>query len=160
MDFDLADKPRRRVILLQLAPMIDVFVLIIVFLLKATVLSNVAIIWPSDLKTAKSASTEGVETATQVTVTKDYVEFNMIGKKIPLKEFTRGSENKKEEITASGNDLDRYLKGLQKQAESPFYNVNLVADAGLEYQDLFPVVAFLRSHGFNSILFLAEGEQR
>ena len=157
MDMDF-DRPRkRRLLILQLAPMIDVFVLIIVFLLKATVLSGVSITWPSDLKTAKSQSKEGVETASQVVVSKEFVELKMIEKKFPLKTFKDAPEAEKKAI---GAELAKYIETFKSQEASALFNVNLIADADLQYQELFPVIAFLRMSGFNSILFIAEGEAR
>lgn len=157
MDFSFERPKKRKLLILQLAPMIDVFVLIIVFLLKATVLSGVAITWPSDLKTAKSKSNEGVENASQVVVSKDFVDLKMLNKKIPLLEFGTQIEKNKKQL---GAEMSSYVDSLKKKNDVPLMNINLVADAGVQYQQLFPVIAYLRGAGFNSILFVAEGESK
>ena len=49
LDFE-GDKKRKNVIILQLAPMIDVFVLIIVFLIKGTIMEESAVLKPEGAK--------------------------------------------------------------------------------------------------------------
>lgn len=157
MDFNFDAPKKRKILILQLAPMIDVFVLIIVFLLKATVLSGVAITWPGDLKTAKSKSSEGIENASQVVVSKDFVDLKMINKKISLNDFGVNIEQTKKNLKA---EMAVYVNSLKNKNEVPLMNINLVADADVQYQQLFPVIAFLREVGFSSILFVAEGEAK
>ena len=144
---------RRRPIMLQLATMIDVFVLIIVFLIKGTVLSNVSITLPSEMKAAKSVSREGLEAAPQVVLFNNEVEIGFLKQKYSLDEFTESRPGFVKDLKAQ---VDAYIS--QAAEKNSLVNVNFVTDANTSYSQIYDVVKVLRKAGFQSILFIAQGE--
>lgn len=153
--FDLeASKKRKGVIYLQLAPMIDIFVLVIVFLLKGTVLTETAVTSPELVEVAKSESREVTELAPEVYITEKDVEFRMIQEKIPLAEIL------KDELDMSDPKIAKfkgYIEGSRTVDGNTLMHVNIVADYRTSYKAIFHVVRLLRVAGFKAMLFIAEG---
>ena len=147
------DKKRKSVIQLQLAPMIDIFVLIIVFLLKGTVLEESAIILPEGVNLAKSISRETSQVAPQVVISKDTVSFKMVNQERPIAEFNADDFNPRDKIFQEFKDyllLNREVEGAD--------HINVISDSTISYKAVYNVVKVLRIAGFQSMLFVAEGE--
>lgn len=157
MDLDFSETRRRHVGQLQLASMIDIFTLIIVFLMKGTVLGGVSINFPANFLAPQSSSTEALEAAPQVVIFEDEVEMNMIHEKFPMKIFTVGNEAQERVVNAK---LVKYLKDLAPENKLAMSQVNVLADAKAPYENVFAVVRFLREAGYTSMLFIAHGEGR
>lgn len=155
--YELESSSRRRssVLVLQLAPLIDVFVLIIVFLLKGTILEDVAVIRPSDINLAKSESRETTDLSPVVILRADSVEFTMLGRTVSVSEFL--SDELPERSTLQ-NDLAEFLKSKSALRDGALFNLNVVADQATPYRVLYNVVKVLRQAGFNSMLLVAEGK--
>ncbi len=162
---DMFNQPKKKKIIgLQLAPLIDIFVLIIIFLIKGTVMSNASINPPADLSPARSKSPEGVEPAGQVYVSPTEVYFSMINEKIPLAELTKQIENNSlAKLSGQSSDitqkLKKYLKELPDTDKKSGILLNFLADAAVDYRTVFEISKFCREIGFQSILFVAEGEK-
>ncbi|MFZ4404228.1 MAG: ExbD/TolR family protein [Pseudobdellovibrionaceae bacterium] len=156
MSIDFSSNKKRKILVLQLAPMIDVFVLIIVFLLKATVLGGVSIVIPSDMKSAKSSSKESVEAAPQVIIHENKVELAFLNKKIDIKAFDSSNST----IDQLKSDLKSYIDKTSNQAKSSVVNLNIVADSRTPYRQVFDVIKVFREAGLQSMLFIAEGEKK
>lgn len=157
-------KKKKKLIGLQLAPLIDIFVLIIIFLIKGTVMSNASINPPADLNPARSKSPEGVEPAGQIYVSQAEVYFSMINEKISLEEFMNSIENtstdnvkgRAGEITAK---LKEFLKTIPDSEKKSGILMNFLADAAVDYRAVFEVSKYCRQVGFENILFVAQGEK-
>lgn len=147
------EKKRKMVIQLQLAPMIDVFVLIIVFLLKGTILEETAIALPKDVALAQSISKETSQVAPQVVITKDSVNFKMIDKTKPLEEFVRDDFNSRDPII---QEFKNFIV-VNKDVEGAEL-VNVISDSSTPYRVVYNVVKLLRISGFQAMLFVAQGE--
>lgn len=147
------DKKRKSVIQLQLAPMIDIFVLIIVFLLKGTVLEESAITLPEGINLAKSISREVSQVAPQVVISKDTVSFKMVNQDRSLAEFNAGDFNPRDKIFQEFKD---YLR-LNREVEGADH-INVISDSTTSYKVVYNVIKVLRIAGFQSMLFVAEGE--
>lgn len=147
------DKKRKLIIQLQLAPMIDVFVLIIVFLLKGTILEESAIILPPGVELAQSASKETSQVAPQVVITKDKVIFKMIDKEKSIEEFAKEDFNARDPII---DEFKNFLL-INKDVEGTEL-INVISDSSTSYKIVYNVVKLLRTSGFQSMLFVAEGE--
>jgi biopolymer transport protein ExbD len=152
LDFE-GDKKRVHIVTLQLAPMIDVFVLIIVFLIKGTIMEESAIVKPEDVKMAQSISKETSESAPQVIITPDKVEFKMVNVTKPIKAFKEDDFNLRDPIFAA---FKKYLSET-KNVESANH-VNVISDRATPYKTVYHVIKILRISGFQSLLFVAEGE--
>jgi biopolymer transport protein ExbD len=153
LDFE-GDKKRKKVITLQLAPMIDVFVLIIVFLIKGTILEETAITKPSGVNLAQSISKENSESSPQVIIAGDRVEFKMIDQTRPVAQFTEDDFDPRDPIFHA-------LKQFQEENKSveSANHINVISDRATSYKVVYNVVKVLRLSGFQSMLFVAEGEQ-
>ena len=153
LDFE-GDKKRKKVLILQLAPMIDVFVLIIVFLIKGTILEETAISKPEGVNLAQSMSKEQSEAAPQVIISNEKVEFKMINEVRPLSEFKEDDFNPRDPMFAA---FKKYIEE-NKTVESSNH-INVISDRSTPYKTVYNVVKILRISGFQSLLFVAEGEQ-
>ena len=153
LDFE-GEKKRKKVITLQLAPMIDVFVLIIVFLIKGTILEETAISKPEGVNLAQSISKEQSEAAPQVIISNEKVEFKMINEVRPLSEFKEDDFNPRDPVFAA---FKKYIEE-NKTVESSNH-INVISDRSTPYKTVYNVVKILRISGFQSLLFVAEGEQ-
>lgn len=153
LDFE-GEKKRKKVITLQLAPMIDVFVLIIVFLIKGTILEETAISKPEGVNLAQSISKEQSEAAPQVIISNEKVEFRMINEVRPLSEFREDDFNPRDPVFAA---FKKYIEE-NKSVESSNH-INVISDRSTPYKTVYNVVKILRISGFQSLLFVAEGEQ-
>jgi biopolymer transport protein ExbD len=146
---------KRRSLRLQLAPLIDIFVVIIIFLVKGTFIGQISVSLPENLKPAVSKSTESMELAPEVFAFKDSVYLKMIDKKVSLAAFT---QNDRSVLDPLMSDLKQYT-GRLSESEKKSEILNFVADATLNYKSVFDVTKMLREAGFQSILFIAQGER-
>lgn len=147
---------RRRPLALQLAPMIDIFTLLIVFLLKSTVVSDIAIVFPSDLKAPVSSEKESLESFPEVFVYKDRLDipFLKLSKQIgTLKDLSNG------DIDAFKSKAEQYRQQSDLFSKSTVVNINLLAGSDNSYKNIFDCVSFLRKMGFQSIQFIAESDK-
>lgn len=150
------EKPKKRSLAtLQLAPLIDIFVLIIVFLVKGTVLGGSTLELPVDFDPAKSRSSENLEIAPEVYITKEKIIFKFINQELVLTDF----ENAQFENSQISSQIKNYIDQLPDKQKQLGLFTNLVADKGLSYKWVFEVTKFLRVSGFQQILYVAEGEK-
>lgn len=153
LDFE-SNKKRSNVLILQLAPMIDVFVLIIVFLIKGTILEESAVLKPKGLELAQSLSKESSIAAPQVIITQDNVQFKMIEETRPIAEFKEDDFNPRDPMFQA---FKKYIVE-NKDVESSNH-INVISDRGTSYKIIYNVVKILRISGFQSMLFVAEGDK-
>lgn len=152
---DFPEHPRRKNISLQLAPMIDIFTLIIVFLLQSTVIGTTSVTFPPDLSPPQSKSVEDLENAPTVEVYAERVIFKPSQVQIPASAFLSGNF---QGLSKEKLQIQSYLKNEVKKNE--FNHLNLVADRAINYELIFQVVKFFKETGFQSVLFVAQGESR
>lgn len=155
MDLDSIENTRRYPLQLQLAPMIDIFVLIIVFLLKSTIVADVSIVFPREMHPPLSKSKETLETYPEVVLTESEVIVSMIGETLNLGDIEGLSE---ERILELKNKVDYYVKSKNETVRNSAVHVNLITFRGNNYRNVFSSVKFLRRIGFQSVAFIAEGE--
>ena len=164
MDDLFPKKKKKTLVGLQLAPLIDIFVLIIIFLIKGTVMSNASITPPADLKPALSKSPEGIEPAGQVYISQSEVHFSMVNEKIALAEFMQQiQENTKDKLTGYSAEIFKKLKAhiqsIPTTDKKSGILMNFLADTGTEYRAVFEIAKFCREIGFQNILFVAQGDK-
>jgi len=151
----LPKKPKKGPVELQLTAMIDVFSMIVIFLVLGGVFGATDIVIPGDMKIPKSQSKEGIEAGPRVAILKNEVQFSMAKSPIPLKEFFGAGAV--EALERLKPEFEEYRK-RQNASKSTVLPLNLLADQTTPYQDVYHVVAAFRKMGFNSILFVAQGE--
>lgn len=147
---------RKKILNLQLAPMIDVFTLIIVFLLMSTVMGQASVEIPPGLKNPKSVSKETLDVAPQVIIHQEKVILPVLALELPLKQFMDGLEPK--EMADLKAKVGAYIKNTADKNKGAVVNINVVAGHATPYPQIFNVVKVLRAAGFQSVLFVAESE--
>lgn len=155
MDLESVENTRRYPLTLQLAPMIDIFVLIIVFLLKSTIVADVSIVFPREMHPPLSKSKQGLETFPEVVLTETEMVVGMIHETLQLSDVDKINENRLEELK---NKVEAYVKSKDDAVRSQATHINLITFRGNNYKNIFAAVKFLRKIGFQSVAFIAEGE--
>jgi|JI10StandDraft_1071094.scaffolds.fasta_scaffold50175_3 biopolymer transport protein ExbD len=155
MDLDSLENTRRFPLQLQLAPMIDIFVLIIVFLLKSTIVADVSIVFPREMHPPMSKSKDSLETFPEVVVTETELIVGVIHENINLADLEKLGEDR---MTDLKNKVEQYAKAKDEKVRSQATHVNLITFRGNNYKNVFSSVKFLRKIGFQSVAFIAEGE--
>ncbi|MCM2280051.1 MAG: biopolymer transporter ExbD [Oligoflexia bacterium] len=147
---------RREGLELQLTAMIDIFSMIVIFLIFGTVFGAAELVIPSGMSMPRSISKEGVESAPRVVIGKDYVQASFLKENIPLATF-KGEQAR---TLASFRDAAKdYVKSLPKDAKGSGALLNVIADQETPYEDIFGVVRVFRESGFEAMLFVALGEE-
>lgn len=163
MNFSLTPKRKeRRVLDLQLTAMIDIFSLIVIFLIKGTVFGVSDLSVDPTLKLPESRSKEALDTAPTAQIVGDRVIFSGAesqapARGVPIEEITAGGSGKANLQAA----VQSYLGKLPPEATGSGTLLSLIADRGTRYSQVFHVVRFFRESGFDSVLFVAavrEGE--
>ena len=157
MDLENISFKRRSTLRLQLAPMIDIFMLLIVFLLKSTVVADISIIFPGELVAPKSLSQESLETFPEVFVFNDRIELPFIDEKHPLASL---EEMGSAELKKIRTKVEAYVRSAEGESKQNVVNVNILSSRENNYKNIFESVKFLRQIGFQSVLFIAEGEKK
>lgn len=154
--FNPYEKPKKKKLAaLNLAPLIDIFVLIIVFLVKGTVLGGSNISIPADLKPAQSKSSENMEIAPEVYLSKSEIYFKFIDSHLPLNQFETNQFEDQKVIS----EIKLFLEQLPEKQKNLGTLVNLVADKDSDYLYVFELTKFLRIAGFQNVLYVAEGDK-
>ena len=153
--FDTIGHHRKANATLQLAPMIDIFTLIIVFLLQSTVIGTTSVTFPPDLNPPQSKSVEDLENSPSVEIYSDRVEFKPSNTKIPVEVFLNDSGKKLESEKAA---IQSYLQKSGDIQKTETNHLNVIADRSTNYELIFQVVKFFKESGFHSVLFIAQGE--
>ncbi len=157
MDLNEISYNRRKPLALQLAPMIDIFTLIIVFLLKSTVVADVAIVFPSQLEAAVSTQKDSLESFPEIILYNDHLEASFLDLKKPLSEINNISSA---ELTEYKRKAEVFRSKSDNFSKSTVININLLAGRDNNYKNVFDTVKFLRQIGFQSIQFIAENEMK
>lgn len=155
MDLEAITFRRRGPLRLQLAPMIDIFTLLIVFLLKSTVVADISIIFPSELVAPKSFSKESLETFPEVFVYSDRIEMPFLGEKHSLEKLENINDSELKKIKAK---VEAYVRSATGESKQNVININVLSSRENSYKNIYESVKFLRQIGFQTVLFIAEGE--
>jgi biopolymer transport protein ExbD len=149
-------KPKKGPVELQLTALIDVFSMIVIFLVLGGVMGAPDIVIPESMKIPKSKSKEGIESAPRVTLESDKVSFSLSSKPIPLQAFSNPDSRERlvQELKPFASE---YFK-KQTEAKNSVKAINVIADQSTPYRDIFDVVLVFRKMGFGSVLFVANGE--
>ena len=155
MDLESIENTRRYPLSLQLAPMIDIFVLIIVFLLKSTIVADVSIVFPREMNPPLSRSKESLETFPEVVVTETELILGMVQENLNIKDLEKLGPDRIDEIKTK---VEYYVKTKDENTRVQAVHVNLISNRENNYKNVFASVKFLRKIGFQSVNFIAEGE--
>lgn len=149
-------KRRRRAPLnLPLTAMIDIFSLIVIFLIKGTVF-GVADVSTANVKLPISVSKETVESAPQVLIAQDKVRVSALQKDYPLSLFKPENAGSAEAASLK-KELADYIAKITPEAKSSGVLLNVVADRSESYEHVFDAIRLFRESGFQTLLFIATG---
>lgn len=148
---------RKEIITLNVVALIDVSSILIIFLIMGAIFGESAVIPPPEIEMPRSSNKDTVMNAPQVSIMKDAVRVSISPLDIPLSAF-RESDVDSKEIKELKTQIQKYLKEMPADLKKSGTLVNVVADRRSPYQDIFDVVSFFRIAGFESILFIAQGD--
>lgn len=148
---------RREPMELQLTAMIDIFSMIVIFLIFGTVFGAAEIVIPPGLAVPRSVSKESVESAPRLVIEKDSVSVSALERKFPLRSFRAGDPGHDALARRIKADLKDVIAALPSSAKGSGVLLNVIADENAPYQDVFDVVKVFREAGFETLLFVATG---
>jgi|GEM_PF-721167 len=151
-------KHSRRPLELQLTAMIDIFSMIVIFLILGSVFGAAEVVFPPDLTLPKSISKEGVETAPRVVIQQGRVTTSLNQDIFELKTFRELSLNGDSSLKSLIKEIHAHLKKGPTDSKASGAMLNIIADTETPYQDIFDVIRFFREQGFETLLFVATGE--
>ena len=152
-------KKKREPFELQLTAMIDIFSMLVIFLIFGTVIGAAEMIFPPTVKVPRSASKESTESAPQVVIGESGVIVTTDGiVEIPLNDFFSTTPESTKKIEDLGTSLVAYVSKLPESKRKAGAVLNIIGDKELSYQQIFDVLKVFRAAGFESLLFIAQGE--
>jgi biopolymer transport protein ExbD len=159
-------KARREGLELQLTAMIDIFTMIVIFLIKGTVMGVADLDIPKNTALPKSYSAESIETSTQVIITTTSVAVTNLSKEVPrispieLTQFKQGRDVETESVKNLKTTLKGELAKRTIEDRKGGILLSVVADQKTPYADIFDVVRVFRESGFETLLFIAMNEMK
>ena len=151
----LQKKEKKEPLELQLTAMIDVFSMIVIFLIFGTVFGAADMVIPPGIEIPKSISKEGIESAPRVAILKNEVTISLLNEPMPLSLFRSAAG--KDTIKAKLKNVLAPYVDKKKDSKSSVIPLNFLADQDSPYAEVFDVIVVFRELGFNSILFVANG---
>ena len=133
MDLDSVSMPKRNVLALQLAPMIDIFFLIIIFLLKSTIVADVSVIFPSQMHPPLSQSRENLDTFPEVVLNETEVTLGFLNVTKKLEEIDTLTD---EDIGILKAKVDSYIKSKDEKIRKQSININFITSRENNYKNI------------------------
>ena len=152
MDFLSNGKKKYSLATLQLAPIIDVFIIIIIFFILGSFSNGVAIEVPSLLKLPTSDLAEKVDISPEVVLFKEKVHFKFIEEDLAF------SAIRNNEMLV--NKIKNYLQKLDARLKLNGTSVNLIIDEQTDFKSVYDISIFLRQLGFENLSFITLKEYR
>lgn len=147
----------------QLAAMIDVFSILIIFLIAGTAMDSSIINIPADLFLAETTSKATSVNAPQATLKNGILVINFINTEVSLIDI----ENDSEKIKEVGVKLKNYLTNVEINNKNKItdiqslQSINLLADKDTPYKQIFTTMKYFRGYGFqNTILVGVENSEK
>lgn len=151
-------KHRRKPLELQLTAMIDIFSMIVIFLILGTVFGAAEIILPKDLALPKSVSKEGLESAPRLVIQRDRVTTSISDETLGVEIFRGEGASNHSSVIAVKDKIKKYFASRPASEKGKSAYLNVIADAETPYRDIFDVIKVFREAGFDTLLFVATGE--
>ena len=154
---DFIKAPRREPLALQLTAMIDIYSMIVIFLILGTVNGAADLALPSDLRLPRSMSQESMDAAPRLIFTGDQIQFPVADVRGPVDAFRHVDGP---ELAGIRDTLKAYVDRLPPAAKTAGTLLNVVADRDTPYADIFDVVKVFREVGFDTLLMVTVGKSR
>ncbi len=158
--FQVKKENKHSVVALQLAPILDIFIVIIIFLVLGSFSKGVAVEVPTELKLTKATNDEIVEISSEVHLfyenNIEYIYFKFLDQKLRYADFLT-DENLQNSVLEK---IKKYNSSLASQAKLGGINLNFVIDEKIKYKYVFDLSEFLRNSGFENLSYISEKEYR
>lgn len=141
----------------QLATMIDVFSILIIFLIAGSAMDSSILNIPADLILPETSSSSTSLNAPQVTLKNGVIEMNFINERISIKELDDPNLNDSNNFRKIKIKIQSYIDGTKSKKNLTetqlLQSINLVADKETSYKEVFATMKVFRNFGFqNTIL--------
>lgn len=136
--------------------MIDIFSMIVIFLIKGAVFGASDIAIPENVRLPASVSKENVEPAPQLLISGGQVKTNVYPRAIPLEYFHNSQAS---DLQVLKEQLRAFIQRQGNPEKRSQIQLHVIADRSTPYRDIFDTVKVFRESGFESVLFLATGPE-
>lgn len=143
---------------LPLTPMIDLFSMILIFLVLTTTFGAADMNVPEGLFLPSSHSKESPESAPQVAIWKGQAKASFLEEALPVKLLLEAGHEA--EVAAYRQKVSAFVAALPGAARQSGVLLNVLADKETPYREVFAISKFYREAGFESLLFAAQGEAK
>lgn len=158
MDFLTSRKYPRSIKPLQLTALIDVFSIIVIFLVLSSIFGVSDVKLPKGLFLPLSGSRESSVSAPSLSIQNALVEFGPLSESLPLDIFVSDEEEKIQKKAEVVQKLTAYIKKIPPEAKSSGVLLNVIADRDLVYGKIYDVLSVFRLAGFDTLMFVATAE--
>lgn len=160
MDDLFIRRPRRQPLELNLTPMIDIFSMLVIFLILGAMHGQSGMELPASLLLPESNSKESAELAPQLILTPERVEFRPLGIALPASAFENASDGSVAEIENLKSRLAEYTKTLPASVTGAGLLLNVISDKNMPYRKLYNILGVFRESGFETLLFVTQPERK
>lgn len=143
-----------KTIVLNLTSMIDICAILIIFLVMGTVIGQEDVLTPDGLKFPRSFNKDILETAPQVAIFKGEIEIKFLNRKMSLADFLNDQGDIGKRVRT---EIKKYVEDMPQRVKTSGVLLNYIADSQTPYSTVFDTTKVFRENGFESILFVAEG---
>lgn len=147
-------RPRREPLSLQLTAMIDVFSMIVIFLVVGASHEHSDIIFPNGFVLPKSKSKEDHASSNEVIVSTEKVSFKKLNLELGIKEFSE-LDSEASTLRDFEKSLHDYVRSRDSKEVAQPLSLNIIADERVEYERLYSILKVFRKAGFQNIYFVA-----
>ncbi len=147
----------------QLATMIDVFAVLIIFLIAGTTMDSSILQIPVTIVLPSTTAVASTINAPQITVLKDKIWFSLTDKEYPL-DLLKNPDAHAAMVQQIQDEITHYQaksneKKTKVQIGSASANyINVVAAKDTPYRDIFLAIKFFRNAGFKSAVLVGTSQ--
>jgi biopolymer transport protein ExbD len=153
---DIFTKKKERVPFeLNLNSLADIVSILVIYLIVTTVFGASDISLPKDFRLPTSLSKEQMEVAPQILVHNGMVTFSKTKKSISVASLIGGGSSAEDYL----GHLRAAIKDHKKVMGDAQLLLSFVADSRTEYGHVYPIIRALRQAGFETVIFVAAGEE-
>lgn len=149
-------RKKRKAFELPLTALIDVFTMIVIYLVVGTYFAPADIVIPNELVLPLSKSVEDVEIATQVMVSDKTVSIPSLNYSIPVEIF-RSKSPSGPQIAAFQNQVTKMVEAIGPTLRQNGVTINFIAHKELPYTVIYNVLQAVRVRNVDNVLFIASG---
>lgn len=151
-------RPRREPLSLQLTAMIDIFSLIVIFLVVGAHHENSDIIFPNGFVLPKSISKESTESTHEVVISLDKVSFKKLNLEINIADIEE-TDSEKVSVQDFEKGIEAYAKSVKLENSEKKLSLSVIADERVSYEKIYSILRIFRRAGFQNLYFVASPKE-